>query len=284
VEVFKAKQGVPSVCYNPLRIIQGFWGHRELILQLTTREISQRYRGTYLGIFWSFITPLLMLSIYTFVFSIILKAKWADHVHPMEGIAQFAMTLYAGIIPFTVFSETANRASTIISGVPNYVKKVVFPLEILPLVIVSGVLVHSLISIGILIVLTLLLMGICSYTVFLLPLVYAPLIFLCLGLSWFLASLGVYVRDIKHGVEILVQMLLFLSPVLYPATLVPEPFRIVLHINPLTSILNEFRRILLWNEYPDWGLWGLWTVATFFLAFAGYLWFMKTKDGFADIM
>ena len=280
----RAVLNAASIFSGPLAAIRKWLKYRELIFQLTSREISQRYQGTYLGVIWSFITPLLMLLIYTFVFSIIFRARWGDHIHSAQGMAQFAVTLYAGLIPFLVFAESVNRAPTLILGVPNYVKKVVFPLEILPMVVVGGILVHSLISIGILIVLAYVLTGTCSYTFFLLPIVYIPLIFLSLGASWFLASLGVYARDIRNGVEILVQMLMFLSPVFYPADMVPEQFRTVLGINPLTSILDNFRRVLLWNEYPDWTLWGIWTAVTLLLALLGYLWFMRTKDGFPDIM
>ena len=280
----RAVLNAASIFSGPLAAIRKWLKYRELIFQLTSREISQRYQGTYLGAIWSFITPLLMLLIYTFVFSIIFRARWGDHIHSAQGMAQFAVTLYAGLIPFVVFGESANRAPTLILGVPKYVKKIVFPLEILPMAVVGGILVHSLFSIGILIVLAYVFTGTCSYTFFLLPLVYIPLIFLCLGLSWFLASLGVYARDIRNGVEILVQMLMFLSPVFYPADMVPEQFRTVLGINPLTSILDNFRRVLLWNEYPNWTLWGIWTAVTLLLALLGYLWFMKTKDGFTDIM
>ncbi len=273
----------PIFC-RPLATIKKWLKYRELIFQLTSREISHRYQGTHLGIIWSFITPLLMLLIYTFVFSIIFQARWGDHIHTAQSMPQFALTLYAGLIPFVVFSESVNRASTVILSVPNYVKKIVFPLEILPMVVVGGILVHSLISIAILFVLAYVFTGSCSYTFFLLPLVYIPLIFLCLGLSWFLASLGVYARDIRNGVEILVQMLMFLSPVFYPANMVPEQLRAVLGINPLTSILDNFRRVLLWNEYPNWTLWGIWTTVTLLLALLGYLWFMRTKGGFTDIM
>jgi lipopolysaccharide transport system permease protein len=225
-----------------------------------------------------------MLLIYTFVFSTIFQARWGDYIHPGQGMPQFALTLYAGLIPFVVFSESVNRASTVILSLPSYVKKIVFPLEILPMVVVGGILVHSLISIGILIVLAYVFTGTGSYTFFLLPLVYIPLIFLCLGLSWFLAALGVYARDIRNGVEILVQMLMFLSPVFYPVNMVPKQLRTVLGINPLTSILDNFRRVLLWNEYPDWTLWGIWTAVTLLLALLGYLWFMRTKDGFTNIV
>src|SRR5262249_6606289 len=133
---------------NPCRMLISLWRHRELILQLTVREISGRYRGAYLGVLWSFISPLLMLLTYTFVFSMIFHAKWSE-AEQATRLDQFALTLFAGLIPFTVFSETVNRAPTLILGVPNYVKKVVFPLEILPVVVLGSAIVHSLISIAI---------------------------------------------------------------------------------------------------------------------------------------
>jgi len=272
-----------NVYGNPVRVLHRLWRYRELLVQLTIREITQRYRGTYLGILWSFITPFCMLLIYTFVFSIVFQAKWGQ-IDQEIGRSQFALTLYAGLIPFTVFSEVVNRAPMLILSVPNYVKKVVFPLEILPLVALGSALIHSLISIGILVVGVALLLGSVSPAIVLLPLAYVPLILLCLGLGWFLASLGTYVRDIGQSVALVVQVLIFMSPVFYPITAVPEQLRIVLYLNPLTTILDGFRRTLLWQQTLAWEPWAAWTAITAGLALLGYVWFMKTKPGFADVM
>ena len=267
---------------NPFSIVRNLWEQRDLIRQLVSREVSQRYRGSYLGVLWSFITPLLMLLIYTFVFSVVFKARWRAEAETPTG--EFALTLFAGLAAFNLFSEVMNRAPGLVLAVPNYVKKVVFPLEVLPVVAVGSALVNSLITAGLVLVGSVLVLGHVSPTVVLLPLAYLPLILLCLGLSWFLASLGVYIRDIGQGIGIVVQMLFFASPVFYSPTAVPERIRGVLLANPLTLILDAFRQTLLWGELLNWRMWIVWTTMTAAIALLGYVWFMKTKKGFADVM
>jgi lipopolysaccharide transport system permease protein len=266
--------------FNPLR---NLWQRRELIGQLVQRELSLRYRGSYLGLLWSFIVPLLMLLIYTFVFSAIFNARWGRGSGEV-AVGEFALTLFAGLAPFNLFSEVMNRSPHLILTVPNYVKKVVFPLEALPVVAVGSALVHSLISVGIIVLGTRLFLGFFSATLFLLPLAYLPLLLLTLGLSWFLAALGVYIRDIGQGIGVVVQMLFFLSPILYSVDTVPEPYRFWLYLNPLTTVLSGFRRSLLWREPLPWGPWAAWTILAALLAWLGYVWFMKTKKGFADVL
>src|SRR5574341_255251 len=261
-----------------LNMPRHLWRQRELIWQLTKRELGQRYRGSYLGTLWSFLVPLLMLSIYTFVFSIVLKARWTQGPGP-ESVGEFALTVFAGMVPINMFSEVLSRAPTLVLSVPNYVKKVVFPLEILPVAAVRAALINSLIGIGILLTGILLLLGFLSPTLFLLPLAYVPLILLGLGVGWFLASLGVYVRDIGQGITVVVQVLFFVSPVMYPVTLVPASLRFILYFNPLTTILSGFRRTLLWRDVLPWGPWAGWTAIAAVFAMLGYLWFMKTKKG-----
>lgn len=266
--------------FNPIR---NLWQRRELIGQLIQREVSVRYRGSYLGLLWSFIVPLLMLLIYTFVFSAIFNARWGKG--PGQApMGEFALTLFAGLTPFNLFSEVLNRSPHLILTVPNYVKKVVFPLEALPVVAVGSALIHSLISVGIIVLGTRLFLGFFSPTLFLLPLAYLPLLLLTAGLSWFLAALGVYIRDIGQGIGVVVQMLFFLSPILYSVDTVPEQYRVWLYLNPLTTVLSGFRRTILWQEPLAWGAWAAWTILTTLLAWLGYVWFMKTKKGFADVL
>lgn len=267
---------------SPILMFRSLWGYRDLIWQMIRREVGQRYRGSYLGVLWSFITPLLMLMIYTFVFSVIFKSSWNDGAKTSVG--EFALNLFAGLAAFNLFSEVINRAPILIRTVPNYVKKVVFPLEILPLVAVGSAFVNSLIAACLVVIGSVLIQGRISVTVFLLPLAYIPLILLSLAFGWFLASLGVYIRDIAQGISIVVQMLFFLSPVFYPVSSVPEPFRRWTSINPLTLILTEFRQTLLWGEILDLNAWALCLVLTIMLASLGYIWFMKTKKGFATVM
>ena len=261
----------------------GLVRHRELIWQLTKRELSTRYKGSYLGVLWSFIVPLTMLLVYTFVFSVVFKGQWGPRFSEMRP-GEFALTLFAGLIPFNLFAEVVNRSPNLILNVPNYVKKVVFPLEILPVVSLGAALIHSLIAGGVFLLGSLVFLKSISPTIVLLPLAYLPLLLLSLGLSWFLSALGVYIRDVGQVIGVFVQILFFMSPVFYPVSAVPQALRIVLLINPLTTILDSFRAALLWQETLPWGAWGLCTAVAAAVAVLGYIWFARTKPGFADVM
>jgi lipopolysaccharide transport system permease protein len=267
---------------NPVYMARSLWRHRDLIGQMVRRDLGMRYRASYLGVLWSFITPLMMLAIYTFVFSTVFKARWRPDVETSTG--EFALTLFAGMAAFNLFSEVTNRAPNLILQVPNYVKKVVFPLEVLPMVAAGTALVNSLITTLLVITGAALLLGQVSPTLWALPLAYLPLLLLSLGVAWLLASLGVYIRDIGQGVGLVVQMLFFMSPVFYPVTAVPAELRGLLLVNPLTFILTAFRQAILWGQPLAWEEWGLWTGLAALLALAGYAWFMRTKKGFADVM
>jgi lipopolysaccharide transport system permease protein len=253
-----------------------------LLRQFVRREIEARYRGSALGIVWSLVTPLLMLSIYTFVFSVVLNARWRGEAEGGQGA--FAVTLFAGLIAFNVFSEVVNRAPTLIVHHPNYVKKVVFPLEILPVSALGAALFQALINVAILVAANLLITGTISSTLVLLPVAVIPLIGLGLGLGWFLASLGVYLRDIAYIVGLVTQVLFFLSAIFYPVEAVPESLRPLLYLNPLTTIVESFRRTLVWNLAPDWTAWAVVSGVAGMVFLLGYTWFMKTKTGFADVI
>lgn len=268
---------------NPIKMGRNLWAQRELIWQFTRREVQSRYQGSFLGIFWSFITPLLMLAIYTFVFSVIFKARWGNEVSDGSRIG-FALTLYTGLIAFGVFSESITRAPGLIIGHANYVKKVVFPLEILPVSVLGSVLINSLFSLVVLLVALLIFQQPIHWTLIFLPLMYLPLTFLCLGLSWFLASLGVFVRDVGQFISFVAQVLFFMTPIIYPASAVPTKLQVILYLNPLTFIVNHFRRVILWGQLPDWGEFAIVTVITGLVCVLGYIWFMKSKKTFADVV
>ena len=267
---------------NPAGPIYNLYLNRHLLRQFTRREIEGRYRGSYLGLVWSMIMPLMMLAIYTFVFSVIFKSQWGNVAQ--DNKAEFAMLIFAGLIAFNAFSECINRAPGLIVGSANYVKKVIFPLEVLPVAALGTALFHALVSVAILIVASLVLLQHFSATIVFLPLVALPLIGLCLGLGWFFASLGVYVRDTAYAVNVAIQVLFFLSAVFYPVTAVPEFLRPLMVLNPLTSIFENFRRVLVWNLPPDWGPWVISTTIGGITLLLGYTWFMKTKAGFADVI
>jgi lipopolysaccharide transport system permease protein len=267
---------------NPVGLAKNLWCHRDLIRQFTRREIEGRYSGSYLGVFWSFVTPLVMLSIYTFVFGIVFKARWQGTRG--SSLEEFALVIFCGLTAFNIFGECASRAGSLIVGVPNYVKRVIFPLEILPVSVLGSSLFHATISLLILLLGNLLTGGSLSWTVLLLPVVSLPLIFLSLGASWFLAGLGVFVRDVNHSVTLIVQVLFFVTPIFYSIEIIPEPFRTIIKFNPLTAVVENFRRVILWGVPPIWGSWVAWIILTSLLVLLGYAWFMKTKKGFADVL
>ncbi len=267
---------------NPLHLLRHLWRQRELIQQFTRREIEGRYRGSFLGIFWSFINPLILLLIYTFVFGVVFQSRWPQA--RSESLAEFALVLFCGLIPFNIFSECVSRAPSIIIGVPNYVKKVVFPLEILAVSSVGTALFHALITLSVLLAVNLVVSGALQWTLVLLPLVLLPLIFLSLGLGWLFASLGVFLRDIGYVVALLVQVLFFITPIFYPTQAIPEPFQTVIRSNPLTFVVDSSRMVVLWGQLPDWLSLGLWLIGSAVVMQLGYAWFMKTKKGFADVI
>lgn len=267
---------------NPIIMARTLWRRRDLIVQLTRREIEGRYRGAYLGILWSLAHPLLMLTVYTLVFGVIFQSRWPQA--RTDSLADFALILFAGLSAYSCFSETVGRAAGAIVSVPNYVKKVIFPLEVLPISILGSALFHMLISVGVLLVVHLAIGGGMPWTVILLPLVSLPLIFLSLGLAWFVASLGVYIRDVGQAIGIVLQVMFFLTPIFYSINMIPEPFRTLVLLNPMAPVTENFRRVLLWGQLPSFPgtLW--WIMGTGAIMMLGYAWFMKTRKGFADVL
>lgn len=258
------------------------WKQRELILQFARREVEGRYRGSFLGLLWSFANPLFMLAIYTFVFGVVLQSRWPQA--RTSSLSEFALIVFAGLTAFNLFSECVNRAPHLVVGVPNYVKKVVFPLEILPISTLIAALFHTGISLIVLLCVEILLLGGFPWTVILLPIILIPLIFLNLGCMWFLASIGVFIRDIGQAIGILTQALFFFTPIFYSIEAIPEPFHTLILYNPVAPVVENFRRILIWEQMPSWRGVILWTLATALFMLTGYVWFMKTKKAFADVI
>lgn len=249
---------------------------------MTKREVVGRYKGSVLGLAWSFFNPVLMLTVYTFVFSVVFKARWGTGDE--ETKTQFAVVLFTGLIVHGLFSEVLNRAPGLILSNVNYVKKVVFPLEILPGIAMGAALFHSAISLSVLLLAFAFANGFLHWTVIFAPLVFLPLVILTLGLAWLLAALGVFLRDVGQSISILTMVLLFLSPIFYPVTALPEEFRPWLLVNPLTFIIEQARAVLIWGQLPDWVGLGLYTIVSIVIAWIGYAWFQKTRKGFADVL
>lgn len=261
---------------------KSLWRNRQLIVQMGKREVVGRYKGSSMGLAWSFFNPVFMLAVYTFVFSVVFKSRWG--VGGEESKTQFAVVLFVGMIVHGLFAEVLNRAPTLILSNVNYVKKVVFPIEILPVIAMGAALFHSLVSLGVLLATFVLFNGYLHWTAVFTPLVLLPLIILTLGLSWMLASLGVFLRDVGQTIGIITTVLMFLSPVFYPVTAVPESIRPFIMANPLTFIIEQAREVLIWGHLPDWLGLGIYTVVATVVAWVGYAWFQKTRRGFADVL
>lgn len=257
------------------------WRNRELIKASAKREVLGRYRGSVMGILWSFFNPLFMLAVFTFVFSVIFQARWGGG---SGSKTEFALVLFAGLIVFNLFSECINRAPGLILSNANYVKKVVYPLEILPFVSLLSALFHALISLGVWLIAYLLFFGIPHLTVFYLPLVLVPFCLFLMGLSWALASLGVFLRDVSQFIGTLITVLMFMTPIFYPITALPEEFRQWLYYNPLTPVVEQARDVLYWGKPPNFFMLGVYTLVSAVVAWLGFAWFQKTRKGFADVL
>jgi|SRR5215216_4038874 len=269
---------------NPIHMVRSLYKNRELIWNLTKREVKSTYQSSFLGALWPLILPLMMLLIYTFVFSVIFQAKWSTNAGQETPPGEFALILFAGLTPFNLFSAVTTRSPGLILTVPNYVKRVVFPLEILPVVIIGAAFITSMINVGLILVGSLIVFHSLPFTIFLLPLAYLPLILITLGLGWFLSSLGVFVRDVGLAISVIVQVLLFITPIFYSADQVPGALRFLVILNPLSSIIDSFRRVLIWNQLLNWDAWGIATLVSVFVAILGFAWFSATKQAFSDVM
>jgi lipopolysaccharide transport system permease protein len=243
----------------------GLWSHRQLVQRLVEREVLGRYRGSVGGVAWSLLNPLLMLAVYTFVFTVVFKARWGTNGDSQPGLAIF---LFAGLIMHSLFAECVNRAPGLILSNVSYVKKVVFPLEILPWVAMGSALFHAGVSLLVLLGAMLLLGNNIPATVVFLPLVILPLILGTMGLAWFLAATGVFVRDIGQVTGVATTVLLFLSPVLYP----------------LTFIIEQTRGVLIAGQPLDLAGWSVQLALAILIACVGHWWFQRTRKGFADVL
>ena len=258
------------------------WVRRQLIKQLAWREIVGRYRGSILGMLWPFIIPILMLGIYTFVFSVVFKAKW--NIDGEEDKAAFALLLYSGLIIHGLLAEVLNRAPNMILGNASFVKKVVFPLEILPVVSLVAAIFHCAIGIIVLLLAAVAINGSLPWTAIYIPFVLLPLITLALGLAWILSALGVFIRDISQTMGIITTILLFTSTVFFPLSALPEKYHLIILANPLTFIIEQLREILIFGHAPNWLGLGTYMLIAFATTWISYVCFQLTRKVFADVM
>lgn len=255
--------------------------HRELLWELVKRDFIGRYKGSIMGVAWSMFHPLLMLAIYTVVFSVAFKVRWGTGE---ESKVAFAIVLFSGMIVHGFFAECLNRAPGMISSHANYVKKVVFPLEILGWMAICSALLHFIVSLSVLLIFCLLAGVPVQSGVLLTPIVLLPLISLTLGLTWLFASFGVYLRDLSQGMGMVTTVALFLAPVFYPIEALPETYRAFIMWNPITLPIIQLRDLMLWGKPLQWGQWAASLAVGIAVCYIGYWWFQKTRRGFADVL
>ena len=255
--------------------------HRDLVVQLAKRDVIGRYRGSVMGVLWSIVHPLVMVGVYMLVFQVVFNPRWGM---PTNGRTEFALFLFAGLMVHSFFAECANRAPNLVLSHVNYVKKVMFPLEILPWVSLGSALFHVSVSVVVLLLCQGLLHLSLNWTVILFPVLLFPLGLMVLGISWFLASVGVFLRDVGQVIGILTSVMLFLSPVFYPVSALPEAFQPLMYLNPLTFQVEQMRNILLMGTPLAWQGLVIYFLCSVLVAWVGLWWFQKTRKGFADVL
>lgn len=266
---------------NPLSLVLSLVKNKELFWALVKRDITGKYKGSSLGMFWSVITPFFMLAIYTFVFSYIFKAKWGTGI---ESKGEFALVLFVGLMVYNFFSEVINQSATIYINNANYVKKVVFPLEILPCISLTSAFFNFAISFSIWFFASFWVFDGVTYHALFLPILMMPLVIITLSFSMLISALGVYLRDISQFTNLIILTLMFLSPIFYSISLIPEQYQSMLMLNPIAYTIVEARKVLVHSHFPNFYLWGGYLAASLFIFLCSFTLFQKMRRGFADVL
>lgn len=274
---------MPSRCFSamPQDAIQSLVRNRALIFNLAKREVAGRYRGSALGLAWSFFTPALMLVVYTFFFGFVFPGRWPR----MSGSTpEFALILFSGLIVFNLFSECINRAPALVTGNANFVKRIVFPLEVMSWVSLASGLFHAMVSLGVWLAFYIAVVGLPHVEILLVPIALFPLLLLLLGLGWLLSSFGVFLRDVNQVIGPVTAALMFLSPVFYPLDTLKGTFYALVSASPLTFAIESTRNAMMWGQGIDWSNWFGHLLLAGALAALSFAWFQKTRKGFADVL
>jgi lipopolysaccharide transport system permease protein len=255
-------------------------GRIDLIVSLTKRELMSRYRGSILGFLWTLVTPMVMIAIFTIIFAGIFKAKFGVSSSQWD----YALYLFCGLLPWNAFQESVQLSSSTIVAHANLVKRVVFPLETLPVSLTLAAVVNQLFGTLVLVAVDALLRREIHPTIIYLPLILVPQIIATFGAAWLVASFGVFVRDMVQGVALVLMAWMYLTPIIYPESLVPESYRRVINLNPFTPLIRNYRRIILDGAGPDWQGLAYFLVFALIIFLFGYWWFARTRKSFADVV
>lgn len=266
----------PSVLQDMI----GLWGLRDLIGIMVHRDLLGRYKGSLMGAFWPVINPLGHLLLYTFVFNLVLHVRFGSD----PSTANFALYLMTGLLPWGAFSEAIARSPISILAAPNLVKRVVFPTQILPLVVVFSSALSQILALAMLLVAAVFYSHTLPTALVYLPLVLFSQILFTAGLAWLLAALGVFIRDLGHAISLGLSVWMYATPIVYPASALPDNFKFLLWANPMSGVVSDYRRIILQNLPPELSSYAVYTTAGIIIFFLGFSFFAKTKRSFADVM
>lgn len=262
-------------------MFHSMWRHRHLASLLIGRNVEASFRGSVLGKLWTALVPILRLAIYTTVLGLILRVQWPGHHNkPLET----ALLYFVGLTFFDFFMETISSAPSLMADNVNFVKKVVFPLEILPCATIGAALVRFAVTSAIVLLFFIVIRGVPPLAAISIPLVVAPFALLVLGVAWFLSALGAYVRDLRQLTSVLALVMMYLSPIFFPLVMVPERARDFFYANPLAFPIEATRGALFAGQWPTWWALLAYAAVAWFFAAAGYRWFLRTKSGFADVL
>lgn len=267
---------------NPLLyLFRSVAKHRHLIAVMATREVTSRYRSSFLGFTWAVLQPVFMLAVYTFAFSEVLKGRWPGGT---GSKAEFALVLFAGLLVFNIFAEVFNRSPELILANTNYVKRVVFPLEILSIVSVVSATFNLFVNLVVWLVFYTVAIGIPHASVLLFPVAILPMFIFLIGISWIFAAIGTYIRDTAHITPIITTAFMFLTPIFFPLEAIPVRFRSIFGLNPLAAVIEQVRGVLLWGHGIE--LWPyVWSLVTsLFVLALGFVFFQRVRKGFADVL
>ncbi|MCP5043881.1 MAG: ABC transporter permease [bacterium] len=266
---------------RPFAFLESGYRHRALISRLAWRRLQTRYRGSVMGAVWLFLQPILLLGIYTLVFSLLFEARWGQ---TLAGRGEFGLFLFSGVLLYSIFSECVNEAPGLMLKHEPYIVQIRFPIEILPWVSLASSLYLFFFGSAVLLVFHLLVLGVPPASWLILPVVLVPIALFTLGVTWFVSSVGVYFRDLSQLTVMFTTALLFLSPVFYPASRIPESLRTMYDLNPFAVLLEASKHLLFFGDAPNWGGLALVGLVSFVVAVLGHAWFMHSKRGFADVV
>jgi lipopolysaccharide transport system permease protein len=271
---------VEDPTYEAVPPITSLFAHQTLLRMMVSRDFKGRYRGSLLGALWPLIQPVGHLLLYTFVFCVVLKVRFGADT----STSNFALYLMSGLLAWGAISESFARSTTCILEVPNLVKRVVFPLEIIPIVVALSAAATQIGGLLILVLCAVVYQGGVHQSLLFLPMIALPQILFTVGLSWILASLGVFVRDMRHLITLALSAWMYMTPIVYPASALPENLKFICWINPVAGFVSDYRRVILEGQLPEFGQYAFYSLVSLALFFFGYYFFMKTKRSFADVM